>query len=699
MGNPNSPSVEHLPEHLQSWLTTNRASLVAQYQRALRETLFTSRSEVRPAMLGRIAGDEVDKVLAFLRQPLPATAIERGESLSSLGLSEQAILRLAQVTRRFFLDHLENHLAVSTLELIDLYHESVLQGFLKRREQIILGEQERIRSALQRTLNRYTIQMEVAAGVASATTSILELDRLLASAVEMIRERFELYYVGIFLVDARGEWAILRAGTGEVGRQMLQHGHKLAVNGNSMIGWCLSHGETRIALDANKETTRFKNPWLPDTHSEGAIPLIARGRTIGAITVQSSRVNAFSEQDAAVFRILADQLANALENARLFSELRGSEEKYRTILENIEEGYYEIDRAGRYTFVNDSFGFILGYAKPELLGAYYEQFIAREFREEIAQTLDLVYETGRNVKGIEYQVVRKDGANLYVETSASLVRDGTGQAIGLRGVMRDVALRKQAEQFLIERKVLERSNRELEQFAYVASHDLQEPLHKIQAFGERLKAKYSLGLGEEGCDYLDRMLNASIRMQTLIDNLLTLSRVTMKAVPFAAVDLSRVVQEVLSDLEAQIEQTRARIEVGSLPTIEADPLQMRQLLQNLISNAVKFHRPQQAPVVKVFSRSSSQQRVVPGKGTQAMVDIIVQDNGLGFDEKYLDQLFQPFQRLHGRNEYSGTGVGLAICQRVVGRHGGHITAQSKPGQGATFIATLPVQHLDEVSAT
>lgn len=698
MGNPNPFTADDLSGHLQQRLTTERTDLLTQYQRALRETLFTSRSEVRPAMLGRIASDEVDKLLAFLQHPLPSSALERGEYLCSLGLSEQAVLRLGQVTRRFFLDQLQSQLAVPALEISDLYHESILQGFLKRREQVILSEQERIRSALQRTLNRYTVQMEVAAGVAAATTSILELDRLLASAVELIRERFELYYVGIFLVEAQGIWAVLRAGTGEAGTQMLQAGHKLAVDGNSMIGWCLKHGESRIALDTERETIRFKNPWLPDTHSEGAIPLRVRGRTIGAITVQSARVNAFTDQDAAVFRILADQLANAIENARLFAELRSSEEKYRTILENIEEGYYELDRVGRYTFVNDSFGFILGYTKPELLGTHYEQLIAPAFREEVPQTLDLVYQTGRTVKGIEYQIVRKDGVNLYVETSATLIRDAAGQAIGLRGVMRDVALRKQAEQFLIERKALERSNRELEQFAYVASHDLQEPLHKIQAFGERLKAKFSLGLGDEGRDYLERMLNASTRMQTLIDNLLTLSRVTMKAEPFTTVDLARVAREVMSDLEAQIEQTRARVEVDQLPTIEADPLQMRQLLQNLMSNALKFHLPQQTPVIKVFSRSSTQQRVVPGLGAQPMVDIIVQDNGLGFDEKYLDQLFQPFQRLHGRSEYAGAGVGLAICQRVVSRHGGRITAQSTPGQGATFIATLPVQHTSETSA-
>ena len=326
--------------------------------------------------------------------------------MCTIGLSEQAILRLGQVTRRFFLDHLENHLAVSALEIGDLYHANVLQGFLQRREQIILSEQERIRSALQKTLNRYTIQMEVAASVAAATTSILDLDRLLASAVELIRERFDLYYVGVFLVDERNEWAILRAGTGSAGHEMLRRSHRLPVDHTSMIGWCIQHGEPRIALDTDKETVRFKNPWLPDTRSEGAIPLSTRGRVIGALTVQSQRVNAFADQDLSAFRILADQLANAIENARLFAELRSSEETYRTILENIEEGYYAMDRAGVFTFINDSFSMILGYPKQELLGMDYARLIAPAFREEVAQTIDLVYETGRAVKGIEYQVLR-----------------------------------------------------------------------------------------------------------------------------------------------------------------------------------------------------------------------------------------------------------------------------------------------------
>ena len=685
-------------ERLTQILETDRAGLIAQYQRALRETLFTNRSEVRPAMLGRIAGDEADALLNFLQQPLPPAAFARGEQLCAIGLSEQAILRLGQVTRRFFLDHLENQLAVPALDSSELYHQNVLQGFLRRREQIILSEQERIRSALQKTLGRYTIQLEVAASVAAATTSILDLDRLLASATELIRERFDLYYVGVFLVDERDKQAILQAGTGTAGREMLRRGYRLPVDDESTIGWCIQRGESRIILDTDKEVARYKNPLLPDTRSEGAIPLATRGRVIGALTVQSQRANAFADQDSSAFRILADQLANAIENARLFAGLRTSEEKYRTILENIEEGYYEVDQDGAFSFINDSFSVILGYPKQELLGMKHSQLITSAFREEVSQTFDLVYRTGRAAKGIEYQVLRKDGTNLYVETSASLARDAANQPIGLHGIMRDVTTRKQAEQFLIERKALERSNRELEQFAYVASHDLQEPLHKIKAFGERLKAKFSANLGNEGRDYLDRMLTASERMQILIDNLLSLSRVATKVEPFASVDLAKIAQEVLSDLEAQVEQAGGHLEIGQLPTIEADPLQMRQLLQNLISNALKFHRPQEAPIVQVFSRPSSEQRVIPGLGNVALIDIVVQDNGIGFDEKQSDRLFQPFQRLHGHNEYPGTGIGLAICHRIVGRHGGRITAKSTPGQGATFIATLPVRHSSDEGA-
>jgi light-regulated signal transduction histidine kinase (bacteriophytochrome) len=238
---------------------------------------------------------------------------------------------------------------------------------------------------------------------------------------------------------------------------------------------------------------------------------------------------------------------------------------------------------------------------------------------------------------------------------------------------------------------LERSNRELQDFAFVASHDLQEPLRKIQAFGDRLRGKHGEALGPEGIDYLERMQRAAHRMHVLINDLLTFSRVASKGQPFVTTDLGQIAREVLSDLEVRVEQTGGRVEIGDLPTLDADPLQMRQLLQNLIGNAMKFHRAGAPPHVRV---SGSVLTDGPPRAR-----IVVADDGIGFDMKYLDRIFTPFQRLHGRQEYEGTGMGLAVCRRIVERHGGTLTAESAPGEGSRFLVTLPVHQTQGESAT
>ncbi len=239
---------------------------------------------------------------------------------------------------------------------------------------------------------------------------------------------------------------------------------------------------------------------------------------------------------------------------------------------------------------------------------------------------------------------------------------------------------------------LNASNRELQDFAAVASHDLQEPLRKIEAFGSRLKSKYDRVLDEQGHDYLARMLAATVRMRQLINDLLSFSRVTTKARAFVTFDLAEVAQEVVSDLEGRMHETGGRVEVGALPTVEAEPLQMRQLLQNLIGNGLKFHREGEPPVVRIEGRllDASDPLVEGPTSGPRRCQIQVQDNGIGFEEVYSERIFELFQRLHGRDEYEGTGMGLAICRKIVTRHGGTISARSAPGQGTTFIVTLAV---------
>ena len=236
---------------------------------------------------------------------------------------------------------------------------------------------------------------------------------------------------------------------------------------------------------------------------------------------------------------------------------------------------------------------------------------------------------------------------------------------------------------------LEISNRELQDFAHVASHDLQEPLRKIEAFGGRLSKKYSEDLPDEAKLFIDRMQNAAGRMRSLINDLLDFSRVTTKANPFKETNLKEVIAGVISDLQIRIEETDAEVVVGDLPTIEADQTQMRQLLQNLIGNALKFSKSDEKPIVRVEGELVSDS----DRGPDAkQCRLTIADNGIGFDNKYKDQIFTIFQRLHSRSEHEGTGIGLATCRKIVERHGGSIEADSQPGEGATFTATIPIAH-------
>jgi light-regulated signal transduction histidine kinase (bacteriophytochrome) len=293
--------------------------------------------------------------------------------------------------------------------------------------------------------------------------------------------------------------------------------------------------------------------------------------------------------------------------------------------------------------------------------------------------------TGIDDEAIAVQAAR-EGAQEY------LVKKQTGDELLVRTVRYAFERHRMQVQLKEKAQALEASNRELEQFAYVASHDLQEPLRKIQAFGERLSVKCKDGLSDEGQDYIARMQNAAVRMQTLINDLLTYSRVTTRGKPFMSVDLDDILKDVLTDLEVRIEQVGGRVVAGELPTIEADPTQMRQLFQNFIANALKFRKEEEPPVVEVCGETLAEEESAHGAiSAGARCRIIIEDNGIGFDEKYLDRVFGVFQRLHGPGTYKGTGIGLAICRKIAERHRGTITATSQPGIGSTFTVTLPVE--------
>ena len=304
-------------------------------------------------------------------------------------------------------------------------------------------------------------------------------------------------------------------------------------------------------------------------------------------------------------------------------------------------------------------------------------------REAIEKAL-----AGDGSLSFEYRILRKnDQVERYLLASGEVVFNQTekqqnGKPVKIYGASQDVTELKISERNLKSYAArLEALNRDLESFSYIASHDLQAPLRKILQFGELVKTHTSLQVDEEVKEYIDRMQRAAVRMQSLISDLLAYSRVTNNLLSYRVIDLNQIVREVLDDLEAQIQASGAQVEVGDLPSLSAEPILMRQLFQNLIGNALKFHAPGKSPVVKI-------EAAFP---TLKWVEIRVIDQGIGFDEQNLNKIFLPFERLHNRSEYEGSGIGLAICRKIVERHSGSITARSKAGEGATFIVALPVQ--------
>jgi PAS domain S-box-containing protein len=372
-------------------------------------------------------------------------------------------------------------------------------------------------------------------------------------------------------------------------------------------------------------------------------------------------------------------------------ELQKLQRRNEHILNSAGEGIYGLDMQGKTTFVNPAAAKLSGFKLDELVGRLEHEVFHRIAPSSTEATqAPFVSKDGGNAT--EQTFYRKDGSSFLVEYVRTPILENNRQ-MGAVVIFKDITERKRADETLARKAAeLARSNAELEQFAYVASHDLQEPLRKIRAFGDRLKAKLDSTEVGEGRDYLQRMQSAAARMQTLINDLLTFSRVISTTQPFVPVDLGAVTREVLGDLEVRIEQTKAKIEVGELPTIDADPMQVRQLLQNIIGNALKFQPPNGVPLVKITAQLVKKPFASAAEPTpdDEVCEISIKDNGIGFDEKYRDKIFAMFQRLHGRSEYEGTGVGLAVCRRITDRHSGTITATSKPGEGATFIVRLPV---------
>jgi PAS domain S-box-containing protein len=358
-------------------------------------------------------------------------------------------------------------------------------------------------------------------------------------------------------------------------------------------------------------------------------------------------------------------------------ELEISRDQYTDLYNFAPVGYCTLDRKGRILEANQTLAVLLVIDQKKLIHKKLSDFIVREDQDDYYLHFQSTFED-RQRQVVDTQMVKTTGEKMAVRLESALDHEDQSR---IRIILSDITEQKQAQKELQHyTKELERANQALRDFSFIVSHDLQEPLRKIKAFGKLMEMHYGDTIGPEGKDYIARMDSAANRMESMLRGLLAYSRVTSKGVPFIDVNLREIALAVLSDLEGRLMETSGTVSLGYFPNIQADPLQIRQLFQNLIGNALKYHRPGVPPLVTVSSRLIEDR----------WIEILVKDNGVGIDMQYAEYIFEPFTRLSQKPDADGTGMGLVICKKIIERHGGTISVSSTLEQGSTFTVTLPL---------
>jgi PAS domain S-box-containing protein len=361
-----------------------------------------------------------------------------------------------------------------------------------------------------------------------------------------------------------------------------------------------------------------------------------------------------------------------------------------TLMDHIPDHIYFKDRKSRFLCINKAMARRFGLKDPmDALGKTDFEFFTAEHAQQALDDEQEILRTGKPMVDREEKETWPDGSVSWVSTTKQCLRDPEGTVIGTFGLSRDITARKLAEEALAKKaEELARSNRELEQFAYVASHDLQEPLRMIASYTQLLERRYHDKLDKDATEFIGYAVEGATRMQVLINDLLSYSRLGTRGKPFSLTDCNEVLARALENLRIATEDARATITQGPLPFVMADGTQLIQLFQNLLSNAIKF-RSSVAPEIHI----SAELQAVPNAGEEADLAprewlFAVKDNGIGIEPQYFERIFVIFQRLHTREQYPGTGIGLAICKKIVERHAGRIWVESVPGTSTTFFFTI-----------
>jgi PAS domain S-box-containing protein len=513
------------------------------------------------------------------------------------------------------------------------------------------------------------------------------LEDSLANVIAMYESRFPEGICSILLYDPkRGLYPGSAAG--------LPDAYNRAIDGlvpGAKMGSCgtaIYRRERVIVTDTQSDPLWADFAPLAKQHGLAACwstPIFDGARNaVGTFAVYYREPRAPTREEIDCVDRAASVAAVAISALRSRQQIEDREQRFRSLFTYVPEAVYALDMEGNIVDCNQAAADMSGFTREQLVHSPVSITVAPELHERLAAHLSMV--ASGSPQQSEMERVRPDGSRYTtVSTKTPIIVDGV--LVGIFAIVRDVTLERSNRIALEDAlRTVKGHNRELEEFAFVASHDLQEPLRKVRAFGDRLRMHLDSRADAESLDYIERMRAAAERMQRLIDDLLAYSRVAKRAEALRRVDLNDVLAGVLTDMETSIEQKNAHIVHTPLPAIDGDETQMRQLLQNLISNALKFIPEEREPRIEIRGDIF---RPENGFDRRPWVRLVIADNGIGFDNKYAERIFGAFQRLHGQREYSGSGIGLAIVRRIAERHGGRIHAHGVPGQGATFVIEIP----------
>lgn len=597
-------------------------------------------------------------------------------------------------------------------------HAAGLKQEIAEREQV-----EAEREALLNVLQRRSTQLQTAAEVSRLVSMILDPEELINQAVHLIQECFDFYYVGLFLLDETGEYAVLRAGTGEAARQMLEAGHKLKVGGPSMIGWCTAHGQARVALDVGEEAIRFDNPVLPYTRSEMALPLISRGRCIGALTVQSTEPAAFSQEDISVLQTMADHIAIAIQNARLLeAERRRGQEleslrqaslhltsmlELQSVLEAVVEHVLELiapDNVHIFLYDGEKLDFGVAmwdghlqqrpYAEPRPEGLTYT--VARTAQRIVIPDVDahpLFKERRWGGAIVSLPLCVGDRVHGVMNVAFEHPHEFSGDELNMLELLADQAaiaihnaylhqeLRRRAEELAAALARKEELDRLKGEFIQNVSHELRSPLALIRGYAEMLDEGEFGELQPDQKQPVDIILRRARMLSDLVEDITLILEAEARPLVREEVALDELARMAVTDFRIAADQAGLNLEaeIADAPLLVSGSIAyLRRVLDNLLSNAIKFTPAGGKITVRALRQGD---RVL----------LAVQDTGIGIAADQLERIFERFYQVDGsaRRRYGGVGLGLALVKEITELHGGQVKVESELGKGSVFTVTLP----------